>query len=462
MKYMKNIMSFAVTILMVLFGTIMTGCSHDDDAKPREHVHLNLRVTAHKGGGDDVDVKSRALTPSEDGKSIISTWKKGDVVLVYYNPYDIDYYSCGQVTADSDGKSTTLSGEIDFWTFYSDPHFFLLVHPGIEPVDYTGQNGVLFSKDNADKSIESNYDFSNAVIKLNVEKGQGINDVEGHFLNQQAIVKFSLKDKDDKPINATRLIIDADEMLLKRTITDNDKHETGNQLIVDTPTPMSDIHVVLADFKGDHMAVTAITENSAYTYYGENYKYEKGKYYHTPLTMIENPCARVTEEDKGKLLCSDGTVCTKDEAAAASKTPIAVVFYVGKDGGESRMQYRHGLAMSLTDCTVDNPTFDTAPTAATSHTPAAPKCSVGWILPTEDQWNKFFDFAGRSFNDCNNVMTNAGGTPFESGYFYWTSTEQDEYQGKGIIFYSDSDASTTIVSKTSTGSTYKVRPIIVF
>jgi hypothetical protein len=27
--------------------------------------------------------------------------------------------------------------------------------------------------------------------------------------------------------------------------------------------------VVLADFKGDHMAVTAITENSAYTYYGE-------------------------------------------------------------------------------------------------------------------------------------------------------------------------------------------------
>jgi len=60
------------------------------------------------------------------------------------------------------------------------------------------------------------------------------------------------------------------------------------------------------------------------------------------------------------------------------------------------------------------------------------------------------------------VMTNAGGTPFESGYFYWTSTEQDQYQGKGIIFYSDSDASTTIVSKTSTGSTYKVRPIITF
>ncbi|MBQ1650242.1 MAG: hypothetical protein II055_03810, partial [Prevotella sp.] len=157
MKYMKNLMSFAVTILMVLFGTIMTGCSHDDDAKPREHVHLNLRVTAHKGGGDDVDVKSRALAPSEDGKSIVSTWKKGDVVLVYYNECDNYYYNCGQVTADSDGKSTTLSGEVDFWTGYADPHFFLLVHPGIEPVDYTGQNGVLFSKDNADKSIESNY-----------------------------------------------------------------------------------------------------------------------------------------------------------------------------------------------------------------------------------------------------------------------------------------------------------------
>ncbi len=462
MKYMKNLMSFAVTILMVLSGAVMTGCSHDDDAKPEEHIRLHLRVTAHKGGGDDVDVKSRALAPSEDGKSIVSTWKKGDVVLVYYNEYSNYYKNCGQVTADSDGKSTTLSGDIEFWTSRADPHFFLLVHPGIEPVDYTGQNGVLFSKDNADKSIESNYDFSNAVIKLFVKEGQGINDVEGHFLNQQAIVKFSLKDEDDKPINATRLIIDADEMLLKRTIVDKDEHETGNRLIVDTPTPMSDIHVVLADFKGDHMAVTAITENSAYTYYGENYKYEKSKYYQTPLTMVESPCAKVTEEDKGKLLCTDGTVCTKDEAAAASKTPIAVIFYVGKDGGESRMQYRHGLAMSLTDCTVDNPTFDTAPTAATSHTAATPKCSGGWILPTEDQWNKFFDFAGRNFNDCNNVMTNAGGTPFGSGNLYWTSTEQDEYQGKGIIFYSDSDASTTTVSKTSSGSTYKVRPIITF
>jgi hypothetical protein len=49
---------------------------------------------------------------------------------------------------------------------------------------------------------------------------------------------------------------------------------------------MSDIHVVLADFKGDHMAVTAITENSAYTYYGENYKYEKGKSYPQADTMF--------------------------------------------------------------------------------------------------------------------------------------------------------------------------------
>ena len=113
MKYMKNLMSFAVTMLMVLSGAVMTGCSHDDDATPEEHIRLHLRVMAHKGGGDDVDVKSRALTPSEDGKSIIPTWKKGDVVLVYFNKFDNDYYNSGQVTADNDGKSTTLSGDID-------------------------------------------------------------------------------------------------------------------------------------------------------------------------------------------------------------------------------------------------------------------------------------------------------------------------------------------------------------
>ena len=208
----------------IIFGT--AACSSSDNtidqqpAQPAGQQVYTMTIQATKATGDD-EVTTRALSLS--GKMLNATWKQGETVDVYKIAGDETYTSVGTLTAQADGASATLSGDLS-GSFAAGDNLALFFLGG--EMHYDGQSGVLLSADGAN-SIEDNYDYAAAYgVVTAVEgttltvKNQGDNADQIAFANQQAIVKFTLKDK------ATGSAISVNSLTL---------HDAGNNiyLIID-------------------------------------------------------------------------------------------------------------------------------------------------------------------------------------------------------------------------------------
>lgn len=227
-------------------------------------------------------------------------------------------------------------------------------------------------------------------------------------------------------------------------------------------------------------------------------------------TWEKNPFEDLTASDVGKVICSDGTVCAY--ADRGSKTPVALIFYVGS-AGETDATYNHGLAIALTDCAnkaewggfgTDQSTFTNVTSisgvngdlAGIVHTNVMKDLSPntsghkvagkvaqdygtaisntsGWFLPTAGQWNLFLDYCGykltawasyqhgsTGFDAINTKLTDVGGTALQSG-FYWSSSENAKKYGVCVYFnYSSAvGVNVSLSGKVLTGS---VRAFLAF
>ena len=122
------------------------------------------------------------------------------------------------------------------------------------------------------------------------------------------------------------------------------------------------------------------------------------------------PC---TAADRGKVLCTDGSIyATVSEATAASKTAAAVIAYVDTENGKA-------LALALADD--GEMVWETAKTTAAAHTPAV---SGGtWTLASKDDWNNMITAAG-SYTALRDGFESVGGSNLQS-VSYWSSTENE-------------------------------------
>ena len=69
----------------------------------------------------------------------------------------------------------------------------------------------------------------------------------------------------------------------------------------------------------------------------------------TASTLYTNITVSMVELARGSVICSDGSVyASKDAATSASKTPVAMIAYLGSDNGEAA-PYNHGLALAMSD-----------------------------------------------------------------------------------------------------------------
>lgn len=131
----------------------------------------------------------------------------------------------------------------------------------------------------------------------------------------------------------------------------------------------------------------------------------------------------VSTEDIGKVLCADGSLyATKDEATAASKTPVAMIAYV---------EDSKGLAIALEDES-NTMIWSTAITTAAAHTPAV--TGGTWKLPSLLEWQQMFVGCGADLtpSETSGNVTDylglrdkllaAGGNGFVE-WSYWTTTE---------------------------------------
>ena len=182
------------------------------------------------------------------------TWRDGEIVKVVYGSKVI-----GQLTAKASSDGTTiLSGEVDekrlpgngkTLTFYLHETTFR----------YDNQNGLLTNGDG--KSIANDYDYDYCSASVSIDRDNKTVSVKDGitFKNPaQAVIKFTLKNKAGKPIEADQLVIvgsippadgivDLSERWNGTFLLDVDmltgSSSKGN-IIVTSPSPTSTFYVV--------------------------------------------------------------------------------------------------------------------------------------------------------------------------------------------------------------------------
>jgi len=194
---MKKIMTNIRTLAALLIASAtFAACSSDDniiDEQPASQQEYTLSVSATKGGDEAL---TRAL--SLDGKTLNATWAQNEEVTVFNNTKKVPLD--GTLKAQSDGSSTTLKGSLT-GTIENGDELILRFNSA----NYASQSGTL-------DYIAANCDFAEASITVSSVDGE--NNVipttsTASFVNQQAIVKFILKDQDNNDLNVSNLTISA-------------------------------------------------------------------------------------------------------------------------------------------------------------------------------------------------------------------------------------------------------------
>ena len=197
---MKNIISNTKMLAALLMaGAAFTACSDKDniiEEQPAAARTYKMTVDASMGGG----AQTRALY--FNSTSLDVKWASNDHVSVFPAAWSLTPY--GTLTAaESDTRNTTLTGDLTTLPAAGD-HLNLLFPRATW--DYTGQKGILLTDEN---SIEKKYDYALADVTVNSITDNAIATTDANFANQQAIVKFTLQDKNGNALNATNLNISA-------------------------------------------------------------------------------------------------------------------------------------------------------------------------------------------------------------------------------------------------------------
>lgn len=130
---------------------------------------------------------------SQTPYKIVSTWSAGDVITVWTSDGTSKQY--GELIAETSGSSTTFRGTLS--SLPADGEELLLKYLSD---DYSAQDGTLTG---SAESIDKVSDYALATVTATVD-GTSVTSTEASFVNQQAIVRFRLKDKNDfSDLNAT-------------------------------------------------------------------------------------------------------------------------------------------------------------------------------------------------------------------------------------------------------------------
>lgn len=180
-------------------------------------VPQGTQVTATYAGGLKVkSVKAVKMVPeginamraayTGDGAPALS-WKTGDQVSLFPEAWSttLTLTPMGTLTATSDDASTVLKGTLETLPTVGDK--LNLLFPRAE-WSYTGQKGAL---QDGDEAVMKKFDYATAQVTVaTAESGKITATGDADFNSQQAIVKFTLKDKaTDNAISASSLKITA-------------------------------------------------------------------------------------------------------------------------------------------------------------------------------------------------------------------------------------------------------------
>lgn len=257
---------------------------HIKDPEPARTYYMT--VDASKGANEATSRFHRAL--SLDGKTLNASWGIGEKVYVYAVTAIVPFWFDGSIQPQSAGANTRLTGQLSLpsgWeesisSLIGDHPEFTLQFPRSGTPNYAGQIGTL-------DDIAEKYDYAIATdVQFDIVEGDhiiGTNSAE--FVNQQAIVKFTLMNKDTGDIfsnNPSKLTItynsgsDPEETISLAAIPDATYSTNGNGVL----------YVAIPGFSGN-ITLSATVGSDTYTYSKSGVTFMNGNYYDITVKMTK-------------------------------------------------------------------------------------------------------------------------------------------------------------------------------
>ena len=361
----KSLNMAALLMALVAFSA----CSSDDNSVEQKGLVAGktyfMTVDAAKVGSEDADnpASTRVLNVSDN--TLNAAWATTEHVYVSYG----NKWFTGSLTPNANAATAKLNGTITITSSIPENPLLNLQYPRQE-WSYTGQVGTL-----ADISAKYNYATAATNITIDGDNVDAASSVE--FSNQQAIVKFILKNGDNS-VNPTSLRISASGLMSGESTMDD---------IVITPSgSTNEIYCALRGITGN-LILTATTAEGIYTYRKTAVSFSHGQYYviTVPMKVKEYPItlSEVTPHYVGSVVGSDGKVYAKASDVPSGYTAVAMIAYVSGTG--------HGLALALADESTQQNKAD----AENITTGEEITVSGGtWRLPTVDDWRHIFIACG--------------------------------------------------------------------
>lgn len=407
-------------VLLATCGSL-TACSDDRMA---EELSTDQGYVLSLSASKDASAQTtRALTLS--GSTLNAIWDEADRVAVWPEDWSA---VLGEMTPQTTGDAATrLKASLAKEVAKGD--LLHLVFPR-STWDYTGQDGTL-------ATIAAQYDYALADVTVADVYGTSVRASDALFTNQQAVVCFSLQDKNGSPLSASSLKVSAAGGKLVQS-----RHLDGSSPVYGdlTLTPASAASVLHAAIRNDQTTpdtytLTATIGTDSYRCTQSGVSFANGRYYTVTVKMSAGkvypiPMDDVTEAYIGSVIATDGKIYANvADASAAGTTAQAMVAYVGTASDCS-----HGLAVALanaSDGLIYEDAVDEVAYWAAGHTVAGGT----WRLPTVSDWMYMFQGCGGdaytptltnemaySCGDIQTLLTAAGGTDMDTN-LYWTSSE---------------------------------------
>ncbi len=435
-SYQKNFCKLIGAWLAI--GAFTTSCTNNnvisDEDKPTQQIYT-LSVDADK------DNATRSLFITDKGKLDVE-WRTSEHVYVKKEAT----WATGSLKPQTNGSTTKLAGTLSDVTIAAND-VLTLQFPKSGDISYDGQDGLL-------STISANYDYAQASVTVASVDGNDIKTVgPAHFTSQQAIVKFTIKDKsNDAILTPTKLIINDGSHELTVNINLSSTYQTNGNGIV---------YVAIPGFTNKTITLSAIVGNEVYSYTKSGVTFTNGHYY--PITVKMTKQVHTTA-NIGKIIATNGCIYENASAATTAGTVAAgMIAYLG-----SASDCAHGLAIALTDES-ETKTFGYAGLAASQKNTDMPVGCGTWRIPSMSDWQYMF-LACRKEGDASLAEGNmkiAGfqekissvGTGFADNTDYWTATPTDDDYACFVRFSGGTQCSFQSQNKMSTS---KVRAVLAF
>lgn len=462
---MKKTFRFLSMAALLVVGTIMTGCSNDDNIdNPQQPANNDNVVTLTATVSLDGGAGTRAITP---GGTATDPWTKtfestNKIAVIYQNGDGTQKAESGTLTLSADGTKATFTVSLTSPTSNSAIRYIYPASMAKTPattatitddaatIDYSG----LFSSQNGDlTTLGTKYDL--AVFDGSLS-GTDL-PASATLTNPLAICKFAFV------TGESPLMIDITDDVTSLTICD-----CTNTYVV-TPSSLSEIYVAMKPVSGN-ISFAATTATNTY------FKTKTGatlaaSTLYTDITVSMVDAANLIQSPVvGQVIGDDGKNYADAAAAtSAGATAVAKIVYVGSDNGEAA-PYNHGLALALSDAnggskivwstsqtkvhtynttsdsfasesglqynaTQNSDTYPAFKAAIANNGTAAPTGCSSWFLASGYQWKQMIGATGLnnlglqgSARYWSSTEVNANEAWFFTTYDYWTFESKNEVE----------------------------------